>query len=388
MHVALILSFYGTPRNPVAGAFFRDQAHALRDAGVRVGVVAVPEKAPWQAPHWPGRWPAGIVWEDDAGVATVRGYHVRVWPGYNWLRLKDWVRYGLRVFEAYVEREGRPDIVHAHGADPAGLLAAEIRQRYKTPMVLTEHSSRLALGAGGRTREVVASRAIAAADAGIAVSPHLAARLASYMPEPRGGWLSIPNCVARAFLEASRPAKPAEGFRLLTVGNLVPIKGHDVLLRSFARAFGGESDVSLHIGGQGVADRDLRRLAARLELGGRVRFLGALTREEVLREMLGCNTFVLPSRFETFGVVLVEALATGTPVVATRTGGSESIVDDRMGILVEPDDVEGLAGALRWMRREWSRFDATALRDDARSRFGPDRGTQRILEVYRGVSAR
>ncbi len=391
MHVLLIPSFYSTPQNPVAGTFFRDQAHALYSRGLQVGVLTCPQKAPWQKPLRPGVWPVGVFWEDDDGVATVRGYWRRFWPGYNRLRLNRWVRHGLDVFEQYLRVKGRPDLLHVHAADPAGLLAVEIKARHGIPFVLTEHTSRLALGTSKPIRQRVAATSIRAASAGLAVSPALADLLTERLPLPPGGWRVVPNCVSQRYLDVSLP-KAAVGahttFRVLTVGNLVPIKGHEVLLRAFAAAFGRDSSCSLHLGGRGPLEKHLRRLTRKLGIQAQVQFLGLLSREQVMAEMVNCDTFVLPSLFETFGVVLIEALAVGRPVIGTRCGGPESIVREGNGMLVSAGEVGELRTALSNMRNGITRYDPLALRRDITARFGPSEVAKQLAAIYEEVLGR
>jgi glycosyltransferase involved in cell wall biosynthesis len=386
----LIPSFYQTPVTPSAGVFFRDQAHALHDFGLRVGVLACPEKAPWQKPRGFGAWPSGIVWDDDDGVATVVGYRRRLWPGYTWTRLRAWVRFGLHVYQHYVQKRGSPDLVHAHSADPAGLLAAEIKARHTIAFVLSEHVSRLALGTGAPLRERVAAIGIEGADAGIVVSPRLGDMLAQRLPTPAGGWRWVPNCFNRRFLEAPLAGKAGRHdgrFRCVCVGNLVPIKGHEVLIRAFAAAFRADSTAQLRLGGGGPLQPSLRQLAEKLGVSGQVDILGALSRDQVLAEMSDCEAFVLPSHFETFGVVLIEALALGRPVIATRCGGPEYIVHAGNGMLVEPGDVDALAAALHEMRTNAHKYVPEELRRDVTERFGPDQVAKQLADVYRGITS-
>jgi glycosyltransferase involved in cell wall biosynthesis len=97
--------------------------------------------------------------------------------------------------------------------------------------------------------------------------------------------------------------------------------------------------------------------------------------------MWGANCLVLPSLLETFGVVLIEALATGLPVISTRSGGPEDIVTPEVGVLVEPGDVPGLANALGTMR-EAATHDPQALRAQAIRRYGYEAVGAQLREVY------
>jgi glycosyltransferase involved in cell wall biosynthesis len=150
-------------------------------------------------------------------------------------------------------------------------------------------------------------------------------------------------------------------------------------------AFRGEREVSLRIGGSGESEASLRRLAAQLQIEHRVEFLGALERDRLVKELGDCDAFVLASRLETFGVAVIEALALGRAVIATRCGGPEYIVRKEDGILVDAEDVEGLASALRQMSEQASRYDPEALRRGVVERFGPETVARQIIDVYRDL---
>jgi glycosyltransferase involved in cell wall biosynthesis len=167
----------------------------------------------------------------------------------------------------------------------------------------------------------------------------------------------------------------------------------DVLLQAVARlAAKGVAARLLVAGGSLYPDtaweeREIRELATTLRLDDRVTFLGRLRPEEIARLMAESSVVVLPSKIESFGAVLVEALACGTPVVATRCGGPESIVTDAVGELVPVGDADALAGALDRVLARPERFDRAVLRSYALSRFGLDSVVDRTVELYREVAA-
>ena len=164
------------------------------------------------------------------------------------------------------------------------------------------------------------------------------------------------------------------------------MKGHDHLLRAFATHFRGDPGVRLRIGGDGPERWRLEALAAELGLEKQIDFLGWLGRDQVVREMQHANVFVLPSRYETFGVVLIEALACGKPVIATRCGGPERIVHDGNGILVSPESHTELADAMQRLRVTTSEFDSKAIRADCLTRFGEQRVIGQLGELYEHVA--
>jgi glycosyltransferase involved in cell wall biosynthesis len=131
-----------------------------------------------------------------------------------------------------------------------------------------------------------------------------------------------------------------------------------------------------------IQEEELRRLAHDLDLDGRVRFAGRLPQEDVARLMAESAVVVLPSRAESFGAVLVEALACGTPVVATRCGGPEDIVRDGVGRLVPVGDAEALADELSRVLAHPELYEAKRLREYALGRFGWDAIADEVRDVY------
>ena len=122
-------------------------------------------------------------------------------------------------------------------------------------------------------------------------------------------------------------------------------------------------------------------MARRLGVGSRVRFLGQLSRVEVRDAMWRANAFVLASRLETFGVVLIEALATGLPVISTGCGGPEDIIVPEVGVLLAPGDEQGLADAMVAVGSS-ERFKPEVLRAYAAQRFGYETVGRSLREIF------
>jgi glycosyltransferase involved in cell wall biosynthesis len=154
-----------------------------------------------------------------------------------------------------------------------------------------------------------------------------------------------------------------------SAGSLDDNKNHALLLEAVARGARGTT-ATLRIAGDGPQRNALAAQARALGVESQVSFLGWVHKPVMLRELSAANCFVLSSRYETFGVVLIEAIAAGVPVVATRCGGPEGVVTEDCGLIVEPDEVGALADAMQRIRDFREAYDPENLKRDAARRFG------------------
>jgi glycosyltransferase involved in cell wall biosynthesis len=135
-----------------------------------------------------------------------------------------------------------------------------------------------------------------------------------------------------AALDASRAPHGSGHARFISIGRLVPWKGFHLALRAFARM--QHLSAQYWIVGDGPAERSLKALAEELGVSGRVRFLGRLSRDEVLRTLQQCDVLVHPSLHESGGAVCAEAMAAGRPVICLDLGGPGLQVNAETGIKV------------------------------------------------------
>jgi glycogen(starch) synthase len=148
-------------------------------------------------------------------------------------------------------------------------------------------------------------------------------------------------------IRRARPASHARPY-ILAIGRHVPQKGFDVLIDAYAAVLRAKPDApDLVIAGDGPQRADLEKQVADLGLAERIEFPGRCDRPTTASLFRGCDVFVLPSRHEPQGIVCLEAMAAGKPVVATRVGGVPEVVrDGECGMLVDPDDSGALATSI------------------------------------------
>ena len=358
--------------------FVRDQALALNAAGVQVGVAFVERRS---FSHFNGLNLAvshyQTVARDEDDVATIRmkgwSFFAQTVPG-SLL----WSRLTRRLVESYAAVYGVPDLIHGHAAlwgGHAAMLASRALQR---PYVVTEHSSYIMTADLSPARRDHAAEVYRNASAVIAVSRRLQTSVDAIAGSPVAE--VVPNTVDSDYFSLRPARRRGDTFTFLAVCDLVSYKRVDLLIRAFARLNIHHPNTRLVIAGAGKDGRMLRALARTLVPNGKIELTGALPRWQVRQWMREAGALVLCSDHETFGCVLIEAMATGLPVIATRSGGPEEIVTPDTGILIDCGDSEALLRAMSEVRRR--RFDPAAIRETVRRRFGYPVIANRLCAVY------
>jgi len=273
-------------------------------------------------------------------------------------------------------------IVHVHDLYPSGAAARRLCARAGIPYVLTVHGSDLYSNmANPRWRAEITAAALGAR-ALICVGSRLARDCVELLGVDPTRTLVIPNTYDAgrfAFIERLPHDGPP---RLLCVGRLSPEKGHEVLLRAIAQLLARGVHVTLEIVGDGKQRGSLEQLSRELSCDGHIRFAGQATGDEIVSAMARADAFVLPSLSEGFGVALIEALATGLPAIATRSGGPEDILSPDDGLLIAPGDPTALAEGVMVLMEAIGRYDRRAIASRAAERYAPRLVGDRLVRLY------
>jgi teichuronic acid biosynthesis glycosyltransferase TuaC len=326
--------------------------------------------------------------ERDAGGIPVFHPRVPVGPGYSLHAVEADLAYPfLRRLVDRLHRQRPFDLIHAHFIYPDGVLAARLGRRYGLPVVTTEHAPWLPwFGRHPRVRRLVAS-ALPRIQVVSVVSERLRDTVIGAMGRDILTEL-IPNVVDTDTFVPREDGEQADPNQILFVGVVRHVKGLDILVRALARLAHRVPDVKLRVVGapfyRGYArDADqVRALIHALGLSSRVDFTGQASPTEVAEAMRQSAVLVVPSRSEMFPTVILEALASGTPVVATRCGGPEEILTPATGRLVPTEDPAALADAIEDVLAAPHAFDAVTLHEYAASRYGPAATRERFRRLY------
>lgn len=377
MHVVILSHNYPMKYDTSFGFFCKQQAEALAIQKVRVGVVIPLLYSVKFLLRRIGGVRLGYDGFSEAGVETLLFY----FPSPPRLkRLKYWLIkiIGRRVFKRYVNRNGVPDLVHLHN-----FLAAEvacwIAETYNIKVVYTEHFSELREDRllDDFERDLI-YLAIRTASVRIAVSQsfadHVSRRFACR-------FMVVPNTYD------SRIFCPTKGihqgpFRFINVGHVSELKNQVGLLRAFRQSFAG-TDVRLAFVGSGARSSWFMTLVSDMGLAKQVDLVEALPPLQVWSELTRSNVLVVASHFETFGVVLIEAMACGLPLLATRCGGPESIiVNDELGILVDKD-TDSITKGLVEIHEKYQTYDRARIAHHAKVNYSYEAIGSKLVEIYK-----
>lgn len=386
MHILFIPSWYPETAESFAGTFFREQAEAFVQEGHHAGVLALKTVPVYQfRKHLssPLRRPRGA---DENGVQVLRASRISPVPKLHRLNNALAIRDIERMYRAYVDEHGEPDVLHAHSMFDGGIWAAVLSRSAGIPFVLTEHRP----SSIRRTRipgwRAPAMRAAAEATALVAVAKGFVPELnEAYEEAAAGRWRYVPGLLSPQFEDVEIRHGAQEDFVFGHVSHLAPGKRVDLLLRAFACLLRDGAEARLRIVGGSAALPELRQLAVDLGVEERVIFTGPVSREDILYEFQQMDAFVLPSVAEAFGTVLWEAMACGLPVISTRTWAGENAVEEGVtGYTTAIDSESELAEAMSRMLGARSTFDAERIRRMCLAHCGHDEFIRQYLELYRG----
>lgn len=357
MHIALIPAFFQTKNRPTLGSFFLDQAKALKRAGHQVSILYCDTYSVKCIQEW-------MRYEEDS-VSQIEG--IQIYRSKCFCPLKHGIEGHKEAFAKGIEKlwskymkNESVDIIHAHCCVWAGYAARKLSEKTKIPYVVTEHATLFQLHKNeiSVTNNAVIAEVFQKAAKVICVSRAFAKLLDDYTSNIE----VIGNVVDCEQFQVKETNK--EAVRLLTVCYMeeeaqLYKKGMDILIKAWAKVSAKYPQAKLIIGGGGKSLEKVVEWTREYQVTENVEFLGALTRQQVVEQMQMCDCFVLPSRYETFGVVYIEAMACGKPVIAVANGGPDDFVHEFNGILIRPEQEEELVQALDKMITAIKKKDAT-----------------------------
>jgi teichuronic acid biosynthesis glycosyltransferase TuaC len=337
LHVLTLTPFYPSDGDEVSGCFIAESLRQLRVCGVSSSVIAVDSiyhahKKPAQ--NSPAEWIRYPQLPGNFGLSSAGKFLGRI--------LLNRIR--------QLHRQSPVDVIHAHAALPCGQAAAFVSRRLGIPFVVTIHGLDVFNrcfedGIAARWRRAASLDVYARASKVICISDKVRRLLIDGMDAKVSAEVVYNGTDPNLFTPATAPEQQPT---ILIVGNLLAGKGHELVLRAFARIKDSHSGLQCRMIGEGADRERFAALARDLSISDQVHFLGRQSRADVAEAMRNCTIFVLPSRYEGLGCVYLEAMASGKPAIACRGQGIDEVIDHaKNGWLIPIDGLEELVQGLQ-----------------------------------------
>ena len=381
MHILEIPSFF----TPYGGEFCLDQAKALKAVGHEVRILSNVQIALTIGPKGYFTLPYRRYEHEQDGITVYQSFQRGVPKVVRW-NAKRWVATVCEMFDDYVVRYGKPDILHAHCAKWAGYAAMKISRKYGIPYVITEHLSRLVFEkefgpAPSNTWQIALLKTCYhEAKMVVPVSEELVDNIACYFGKDYR-WQAISNTIDVDFFHyQQRTSRESRPFRFCCLANFWPLKGYDVLIPAFQQLRKSGVVAELHVAGRGTDSAEFRSL-----LTDGIVTHGLILKESVRELLYQSDALVLASRSEVQPLVLLEAMSTGIPVIATECIPENLRIEGGCTI-VPVDEVEALAEAMKSVSQQ-TVFDGMAVSEKVRQMASPEVVGRKLSALFTDILA-
>ncbi len=393
----IVTHMYPNLQDPNNGIFVKDQATALARLGWDIRVVAPVARVPWFLKGRKQRWDEMARIPSCETVDGITIYHPRTicLPRERSLLLDGFLYYlATRKTVRRIWDEFRFDCIHVHGVIPDAVGTVMLNRKYRVPLVVNMHGRLLSKTLFKRgPYGALAAFAFRRTDTVVTVGSHDAARLERLFPFMQDV-RTVHNGIDVEALDTAAGETRKNGDPhplLLTVARLIERKNQAAVIEAVAVLKSEYPRLEYRILGAGSNENVLRSLSSKLGVSENVKFLGPKPRPEVYREMSRCDIFVMPSWDEALGVVYLEAMALGKPIIGSKGEGIADIVEDgRTGVLVDARDVAELTDKIRWLadNPETARGIGAAGSDLVRSEYTWEVNARKAAALYSELTSR
>ena len=381
--LVVLPSFYPMEFNYTRGGFFEEQTRLIKRQNINISVIFNEDRSLKSVTLQKLRhvyFQRKFALEE--GVPVLRRLSWNLIPTKFDLGRKLWVYHAVKLVKYFIKKFYKPDLIHVHCVFKAGFVAHDIRMKYGIPYVITEHSTYFASAQFTAKQKKDLFTIYHHASKVIVVSHPFKKLLAEKIGISQEFITVLPNFIDTDFFKPfSTSGQPNENKVIFTVCHHDYKKRLDRLIDAFKQVSIHHPDWKLLIGGNGHLTSSLVAKVKQMGLSDSVTFCGFLTKSDVREKMNSAGFFVLPSDVETFGVVLIEAMAMGLPVVSTKSGGPEDIIIPETGLLVDKD-VESLAAGIRSVIINRNSYDAEVIRQHVLDNFSGAVVAEKYIRIY------
>ncbi len=353
-HILFVSSWYPTPKTS-QGTFVQMHLLALQSRGCRCTLFLSAESTFGNYLREGANREKLLDYQKRPDVNVVENLVIHMWP-LRWSRdpierrKRNILTAARNKMEDYIEEEGRPDFIFHHGIFDFCYLTEFLSREFDLPDV-----SRIEFVKNADRRYAATKAYVAKMEEVFGVDFEL-----------------CPNVVTDEFFVDEPAERSKDYFQFVNVAILDERKNQRLLIEAFANRFRDREDYRLVVAGDGPLRPALLALTEELGVSEQVDVRGFINRDQVVELLDESHVFVLASRAETFGVVVVEAMARGIPVVSSNIDGTREIITEENGLLFPPGDKVAMGDAMEWMVEHYDEYTPHDIVESVRSRFGPD----------------
>lgn len=395
MKVLVISHMYPSSFNEVGGIFVHGQVKALVAKGIEVQVISLVPWTPFPINYLSSKWKSYSNIPERTVYEEINVWHPRylTFPRSLFFTSSGQRMYlGIKELIAKIYQEFKFDLIHAHVALPDGFAAIKLKQIYHKPVIITIHGQDLQQTLYKNTNcKNALSYVFERADQIITVSNKLRSIAKENFCFVKK-IITIGNGVQvnKLILKRNNISNGNNSTHkiILSVSNLIPQKGIDYNLQAFARLVDKYTNLKYLIIGDGPEMKNLKELSNNLRINKQVEFLGRLPHGEVMSYMAKPDIFSLPSWNEGFGVVYIEAMSQGKPVIGCQGEGVEDFVmHGKTGLLVKPKDVDSLTETLDFLlsNPEEAKVIGERAQKVVLENYTWEKNAEKTIEVYKEV---
>jgi glycosyltransferase involved in cell wall biosynthesis len=378
MKVLYISSWYPTPGNPNLGVFVKEHARAIKTTSTEIRVLAVVvlrDKPFLKVLH--------REYIDESGIRT---FEIVIQSRlrdiiYHLVPLQNLIAY--KYYKKAIEPNFSPDIIHSNVIFPAGIIGDYFARKLKKPHVITEHWSKIDGLLKKPYLSYLARKSYQKASCILPVSQFLKGNMLGLLPDLNPNKFQvISNVISSEIFDYKEKIVHNDAIHFCAVATWATKRNPDKKPELFIEALAEiekrtSKKIKLTMVGGGDRVEKLKLLCQSLNLD--TTFVGYKTKQEIAEILQETDYFVHASTIETFGVVIVEALMTGTPVICSNVGGLPELIGETNGVLCENNVADWVLGINKIIQSD---FDKKQMAENVKNRFGYESIGEEIASVY------
>jgi glycosyltransferase involved in cell wall biosynthesis len=360
MKILILPSWYYNNSNINNGVFFKEQALALKKKDNDVSLVFFDCRS---LKHFLGDLRSlffynSSCYEDE--LFTFRKNGLNLFNYRSNLGKKIWIKFYFNTVSKYIKLYGKPDIIYCHSY-MSGYVAMKIKQKYSINYIIAEHSSEILKCKLNKNIIKLIDKSYQNSSCLISVSFNLSKEIYTKF---KFNSLVIPNSIN---FNNFFPKSIKKDKILICISSFIPRKNLSLLIDSFFLSKVYESGWVLNIIGEGCERELIQNKINFYKLNNKIFLLGTLNREQIIKELNLASIFCFTSFFETFGVVFIEAMAMGLPILTTPCGSANELIDYNNGIINEDFDKITFSKKIIYMTENFKNYNSLKIRELARN---------------------